>query len=381
MARLSIRLLGPFQVTLDGEPAVGFRSDKVRALLAYLCVELEGPHRREKLAGLLWPDWPERSARTNLRQALANLRQVIGDDARAAGRDATPPFLRISRQTIQFNPASDAWVDVTAFAHLTDFATTERPTTQDRIEELEKAVALYRGKFLEGFSLPDSAPFEEWTLLQREQSHRLVIEALHELIDAYSQRDDLETALQRTWRVLALDPWREQAHRQAMRLLALTGQRSAALAQYETCRLVLDEELGVKPAEKTTVLYEAIRSGDLRAAEPQAAPACAPAGELPASLVPFVGRERELAQLKPLLADPTSRLLTLVGPGGSGKTRLAVEAAAAVRDQFTHGVHFVSLAPVESVEGVVPAVARALGFCFSPAEGTETHRPREQLLG
>ena len=79
MARLAVRLLGPFEVTLDGKPVAGFRSDKVRALLAYLCVEPAGPHRRERLAGLLWPDLPEDSARTNLRHALANLRQVIGD--------------------------------------------------------------------------------------------------------------------------------------------------------------------------------------------------------------------------------------------------------------------------------------------------------------
>jgi len=374
MARLSIRLLGPFQVTLEGELAVGFRSDKVRALLAYLCVELGRPHRREKLAGLLWPDWPERSARTNLRQALANLRQVIGDDA------AAPPFLHISRQTIQFNPASDASVDVNTFATLTHVQSTLQRPSQETIERLEKAAALYRGEFLEGFSLPDSAPFEEWTLLQREQSHRLMIEALHDLIDAYAERGDLDRALERTWRVLELDPWREQAHRRAMRLLALTDQRSAALAQYERCRRVLDEELGVEPAEQTKVLYEAIRSGDLKAAEPRGAPACAPAGELPTSLIPFVGRERELAQLQPLLAEPTRRLITLVGPGGSGKTRLAVEAAKSVRDHFAHGVHFVSLAPVASVDGIVPAVARALGFCFSPAEGAEAHEPREQLL-
>jgi DNA-binding SARP family transcriptional activator len=96
MAHLSLSLLGPFQATLGGEPVTGFASDKVRALLAYLAVEIEQPHRREKLAGLLWPDWTERSARANLRRALANLRQVIGDHR------ATPPFLHISRQTVQF---------------------------------------------------------------------------------------------------------------------------------------------------------------------------------------------------------------------------------------------------------------------------------------
>jgi DNA-binding SARP family transcriptional activator len=113
MAHLSIRLFGPFQVTLGEQPVTAFESDKVRALLAYLALEADAPQRREKLAGLLWPDRPETSAHANLSRALANLRKSIGD------RQATPPFLLISRQAIQFNRASDAWVDVTAFLDLT----------------------------------------------------------------------------------------------------------------------------------------------------------------------------------------------------------------------------------------------------------------------
>jgi DNA-binding SARP family transcriptional activator len=130
MARLSVRLLGPLQVTLEEEPVTRFESDKARALLAYLVVETEQPHRREKLAGLLWPDWSEGAARANLRRTLANLRQAIGDrtssgdEATPAGSGAPPPFLNITRQTIQFNSDSDAWVDVTRF---TDPLQTEAP--------------------------------------------------------------------------------------------------------------------------------------------------------------------------------------------------------------------------------------------------------------
>ena len=112
MGRLSVSLLGPLDIKLDEEPVSAFQSDKVRALLAYLAVEADRAHRRETLAGLLWPDYPQRSARTNLRNALANLRQVIGD------AQATPQFLDITRQTIQFNRSSDAWVDVRAFTEL-----------------------------------------------------------------------------------------------------------------------------------------------------------------------------------------------------------------------------------------------------------------------
>ncbi len=112
MARLSIQLLGPFQVTLGGEAVTGFVSDKARALLAYLAVETGRPHRRETLAGLLWPDTPESAARTSLRTALANLRQVVGD------AQAQPGYLHITRQTIQLNQESDAQVDVSRFTQL-----------------------------------------------------------------------------------------------------------------------------------------------------------------------------------------------------------------------------------------------------------------------
>jgi DNA-binding SARP family transcriptional activator len=109
MAHLSVSLLGPFRVTLDGEPVTSFESTKVRALLAYLAVEADRVHGREVLAGLLWPDWPDRAALGNLRYALYNLRQAIGD------RTAEPPFLLITRHTLQFNAASDHWLDVAAF--------------------------------------------------------------------------------------------------------------------------------------------------------------------------------------------------------------------------------------------------------------------------
>jgi WD40 repeat protein/DNA-binding SARP family transcriptional activator len=249
---LSIRLLGPFQVTLNGQPVVGFISDKVRALLAYLAAEADRPHRREALAGLLWPEWPERTARTNLRRALANLRRVIGD------HEATPPFLLITRQTIQFNSGSESWVDANAFTALL-----EAPGAA--IRQLEEAVALYRGDFLEGFSIADSAAFEEWALLKREQLGRQVVAALFRLAGYYEGRDAYEQALPYAWRQVELESWEEPAHRQLMRLLALSGQRNAALAQYEALRDQLAEELSVEPEEETTRLYERIRDGEIEA--------------------------------------------------------------------------------------------------------------------
>ena len=154
MAHLSLSLLGTFQATLDGKPVTGFKSNKVRALLAYLAVGADRLHRRERLAGLLWPDWPEQEALGNLRYTLSDLRRAIGD------RVADPPFLLITRDSIQFNQACDYWLDVTAFAE----GVKVDKNDPSSVEKLEKAVALYQGSFLEGFSVEDSSAFEEWTL-------------------------------------------------------------------------------------------------------------------------------------------------------------------------------------------------------------------------
>ena len=380
MARLVAHLLGSLQVTLDGKPVTGFESDKARALLVYLIVETERPHRREKLAGLLWPERPERAARANLRRVLANLRGAIGDRASSGDRETVPPFLSITPQTIQLGVTGDLWSDVAAFSTLRPaYLHAGSPLTQQAIDQIEKAVVLYRGDLLEGFSLPGSAAFEEWVLVNRERYRRLAMQALRRLVEHYGRCGDPERALQYAWRQVELDPWQEEAHLQVMRLLALDGQRGAALAQYETCRRLLGEELGVEPAEETTRLYERIRNDEYpgageRAGSPRAI-APGPRHNLPVLLVPLIGREAELAEIGRCLRDPACRLLTLVGPGGIGKTHLALEAAASQLDRFAHGVYLVSLSALTSAEDVVPAIAQAVGLVFHQGE-----EPRRQLL-
>jgi DNA-binding SARP family transcriptional activator/predicted ATPase len=301
----------------------GFESDKVRALCAYLAVEAQRPHRRDSLAGLLWPDWSDRAARSNLRNALANLRTAIGD------RRAAPPFLLITRETIQFNTASDHWLDVAAFSAWVE---ADPPAAH----ELEKAVALYRGGFLEGFFVKDSPAFEDWSLLTRERLQRQALAAFDWLVKYSEQRGEYEQARDYAWRQVELEPWQEEAHRQLMRLLALSGQRSAALAQYETCCRLLAEELGVEPAEETTRLYEQIRDGDLKAPMPspirvvEPPPFLGEQGAVTVERPVFVARRRELARLDEFLdlaLAGQGRVVYVTGEAGSGKTALTQEFA------------------------------------------------------
>jgi predicted ATPase/DNA-binding SARP family transcriptional activator len=367
MPRLALSMLGALQVTLDGQPATGFESVKARALLVYLAVESDRPHTRDHLAGLFWPDQPDPAARTNLRQTLANLRLVLGD------RTSPEPFLQVSRESVQFNSSSDHWLDTSAFTSLIA-ACVQHPhrrpqTCKTCAARLEQAAALYRGSFLDQFYADDSAPFEEWVLVKQEDLRRLALDALARLAEYDLRRGTYDQALEHAVRLLQFDPWSEQAYRQAMRAYAARGERSAALQQYEACRRVLAVDMHAEPSEETTAVYEAIKTErGRRNGENHPSP---PVPSLPIPPTPFVGREKEVADLADLLANPACRLISIIGPGGIGKTRLALATAADQSDQFEDGAVFVPLAAQSSADHLAPAIMAALGL---PLEG-----PRDAL--
>lgn len=370
MARLSLSLLGPPEVTLDGRPANGFGYNKVRALLNYLAVESGRAHPRDALVGLLWPDQPDKAARTNLRQALATLREALGDST------TSPPFLLPTRDTVQFNPASDHDLDVATFATCLAVCRSHPHRGADRcracVARMEKAVALYRGDFLAHFSLPDSASFEEWILLKRERLRQGALEMLTHLVVHYERRGEYETTQHYIRHQIELDPWREEAHLQLMRLLAMSGQRSAALAQYENCRRALTDGLGVEPTRETTKLYEHIRDGlDLSAGEEIKARQ----RWLPAPSTTLVGREHELTTLSELLSDPGCRLITIAGSGGIGKTRLALEIARLESPGFIDGAALIHLAPLGEAGEIASSILSGLGV---PLQGQSD--PQRQLV-
>ena len=371
MPSLSLSLLGSLQVVLDGVSVTSFATDKTRALLVYLAVEADHPHRRDTLAGLLWPDQPQKKARQNLRQTLSYLRQALGEDS---GRDI--PFLLSKRETIQFNPDCSHQIDVSRFTVLVETCNQHRhrrpETCLPCLRRMADMIELYHGEFLEQFFLDDSEVFEEWATLKREWLHREAVEALLHLADHCERCGDYRKARQYAQRQVSLEPWREKAHRQLMRLLALDGQRSAALAQYEMCSQVLAEELGVEPIAETQALYETIR------AEEQGSKGIEDAvisHNLPASSTAFVGREKELIEIADLLANPDCRLLTLFGPGGIGKTRLALRTAADHLGVFEDGIAFASLASIDSAEHFIPTIASGLGISLQGEQD-----PKELLL-
>lgn len=362
MARLSLYLLGPWQLTRAAEGALTINYDKVRALLAYLAVEGEQAHRRDALMTMLWPELPEGAARNNLRQVLMRLSQAIGNN------EIAPPFLLIDRTSLQFNGASDAWLDVTEFtallaacdSHAHRDAERCRPCAQRR----RQAVDLYRGPFLADFFLPDSAAFEEWALSRREWLNGMALSALAHLGAFYERRGQYEQARTMARRQLELEPWREAAHRQLMRLHLLEDQRTAALAQYQQCRRILAAELGVEPDAETTALYEQIR-GDTNARRTEVIPPAVPISRshrLPIQATQFVGRADELGEIVRLLRDGHATLLTLTGPGGIGKSRLALQAAEEQLEGFADGVFFVSLASLSSGNQMIAAIRTVLGL-------------------
>jgi DNA-binding SARP family transcriptional activator/tetratricopeptide (TPR) repeat protein len=328
-SRLEIRLLGTFGALLDGASLTGFRSAKVRALLAYLAVESGRPHRRDALETLLWGEYPEHDAQRSLSQALTNLRHLLSpltSSVRPAAVD-DGPLLVISRQAVELRLVPDLlWVDLHAFDALLAAADPRRavaPEELDSTEMLAQAVALYRGSFLAGLSLPGSLEFEEWRLLRQEQCHQSALRALERLTGHHLAEERTDQAEYYARRQLALEPWNEGAHQSLMLTLALDNQRAAALRQYEACRDMLAQELGVAPSAETEALRRQIQDGAWSGA---ALPARgAPNGSAGTPLARFVDRGSEMAQLHGFLAQALvgdGRVAMVTGEAGAGKTAL-----------------------------------------------------------
>lgn len=353
MPQLHLTLFGSFQLTVGGQGVERLRSMREAALLAYLAAEADHPHPRTQLAGLLWPDLPESSARNNLKQTLLNLRETIRD------RDAQPAFLSADRTMIQFNRASAQWVDVLVFGDaLKATAQHAHPDLLSCAEcqaRLAQVVALYQGPLLANFSLSQSDLFEEWVLLAREQFHNQVMAACGQLSASYAQQGNHAAALTSVRRQIELDPFHEPAQRQLLTLLAVGGDRSGALVQFDNFRARLQNELGVEPSPETLALVEQIRTSSTAPSSPPANPR--PLLPPPDVQTPvdqrsdspplprrhdwggieanprLVGRIAEETQVRGWL-QAGARVITLWGVAGIGKTALAQALARGQATEF-----------------------------------------------
>jgi predicted ATPase/DNA-binding SARP family transcriptional activator len=385
MGHLTVLVLGSFQVLRDNHPVTDFATDKTRALLAYLAVEARHPHYRTSLASLFWPDLPEPQARQNLRRTLHRLRLAIADPT------ADPPLLLSDQQTVQFNRHSNVRLDLAEFQaalrqvgidtapHLPDPAATLLDPA--RVALLQQCIGLYRGDFLADSWRINNPDFEAWIQTTRESLRTPARAAMAQLALHLLQAGAAGQAIARARQAVAFDPLHEASQRLLMLILARTGERSAAIAQYDLFRRTLQSELAIEPDAATRSLYEQICAGNLLVHLPTIAiapetlasgsadlpqrPAIAPARpvwNVPVPLTPFFGREAELSLISSRLQQPTYRLITILGPGGTGKTRLALQVATANRPAFRHGVCFVSLIDIASAPELTGAIVDALGL-------------------
>jgi predicted ATPase/DNA-binding SARP family transcriptional activator len=377
MSQLDLSLFGTPHIEIDGQ-AVHIPRRKATALFAYLAVT-GVRHNRDALASLLWPEKSQSSARAELRRVLYFINQAVGKD-----------WLQTNLESIGLNPelgtssGAELWLDVAEFQKQLKACEkhehTATETYPDCIPFLEAAVDLYTDHFMAGFSLPDSPEFDEWQFFQAEELRGQLASALTRLSSYYASasRQDFETAIRYARRWLTLDPLHEPAHQQLMELYALSGQKAAALRQYERCYQVLSDELGVSPSEETQSLYQRIRTSTLTPPT-----GSQPKNNLPLELTSFIGRQDEIVQVQELLQ--ANRLVTVIGHGGIGKTRLAIQVCRAVLDRFQDGVWLVDLAPLSDPEKVPQSAARAVGIPVDTgAQALEALldylRPRQMLL-
>jgi predicted ATPase/DNA-binding SARP family transcriptional activator len=391
-----VELLGWLRVAQGDRLITRFQTRKTAALLAYLAYYRHRSHPRGELVELLWPECDPAAGSHRLCQALYSLRCQLEPPGMPAG-----VVILANRVTVQLNPAACV-TDVAQFEaalHAAEGAA----NLGERVQRLAAAAELYRGELLPGF-------YEEWLFPERQRLAEAYLQALHEVVALLEQAGDLPRALPWARRAVAVDPLREESQYQLIRLLAAAGQREAARQQYAELERLLAQELGSLPSPEIRALLDAMAEGkgwtpcplpetgapqrsgeepedrgterqppslppEPAAGEVEAGPPVsgssqiaspAPAGHLPLQFTRFFGREHEIERLGELLLGVETRLVTLTGPGGMGKTRLGIQTAQSLRDAFPGGVWFVPLLGLSDPELIAEQVVRALGLPRSP---------------
>ena len=323
----SVRLFGPPQLSVNDMSVLSAVPVKGLVLLAYLFIE-GGEHLREILAANLWSEVDPARARGNLRTLLYDLGKHL------------PDLLEVSRKSVALQAGQAYTCDILDLQSGLD-----HPDPQERATLLEA----YRGDLLAGISLPDAPEMNEWIFSQQEIWRLRLLESLEDLFEAFQAAGDPQRAAAALRRQIRIEPWRESSHLALMQQLARQGQLAEALHQYEQLRTTLAEELNVEPAAETTAFHYKLKTARTR-----------PKADLPVPPTALIGRQAEIAQIADLLADPHQRLITLLGPGGIGKTRLGLEAASSLAFYFLEGVYFIPLVAVQPNESLTSTLISAL---------------------
>ena len=356
MSDLSLFFLGPPKIEKDGIQ-VQLSRRKAIALLAYLAVS-GGSHSRDALVGLLWPDYDQSRTRAFLRRDISALKIALGEG-----------WFDIEREKIGLQKSEGLWLDVDQFQSCLSECKSHGHGTAETCagcaKLLTEAVGLYEDDFLAGFSLQDSVNFDDWHFFQTQELRTKFFSALERLVVYHSSNGELEKAIDHVHRWLGQDRTDEKAHRYLMEFHAKQGQRAAALRQYEECVKILEKELGEKPQEATVQLYHSIKGntfsieGEIEAELSSDNSADTPINNLPRQLTSFIGRKKEVEEVKGLLCD--TYLLTLTGVGGCGKTRLALEVASGLVGEYRDGVWLVELAGLSNPDYIPQEIASTLG--------------------
>ena len=312
-----LKLLGSCQIEYvrpDGTVQdIIFPARKTTALFCYLMRHRTLSHRRETLATLLWGDKPQKKARQSLATAIWHLRKSL----------PLADLLLVTPTEIEVNPQKSCWLDVEAFAE---------KASRSKIKALSEAAALYHGPFLPMF-------YDDWVLAERYRLQTMFVEVLGQAAQHYHLAKEYDRAIQLALRLIEHEPLTEIGYEIAIRSYAATGRMPAALAQYTLLKKLLKEELDAEPSSQLQTLVNRLNERPEKEAD-----------RLPAATTRFFGRQQELIDLVTATRESDGQIFTIIGPGGVGKTRLAIELAHRLKTDFAGGVYFVSAASAHNAE-------------------------------
>ncbi len=342
---IEVSTLGRLRIQHNRKILEDFISVKAVLLFVYLAMH-PGEHTRKKLAAMFWSE-------TNNQQALKNLRTVL-----SSLRQKLPDALSVGRDDLAINPQTPIQVDASLFERgcVNALSSSNRA---ELWEEMQSLAELYRGAFLADVSFREADALDEWIADKQRHLQNLYTQLLYEIVELAQQRTDYETGIRYARRLTSLDPYWDAACRQLMRLLTFTNRSNEALLQYEAFAKLLAADLDATPEEETIVLYEQIRSQNIRPHQQRT-----PHSSIVLPDMPFVEAVDDVALVQRMLNTPQCHLLTVYGISGIGKTALVTQVAFHRQHLYRDGAYLVSLKRAQTARDLPYLIASSLGIDF-----------------